>query len=297
MSSEDVRVQAQMGFGGERVSIQGITFHGVSQALGFHNAMLTMRQCRFLDNVASLDVGGAIFTSGGSVLIEDCQFFRNRILGPVFGGVGNGGALGVGGDDVTIRRCWFEENEATGRGGAVYGATWRIDLEDCVFVRNRAYNGAAVTVIGDPKLVGCTFYGNETVWSQGAAIELDWWVTRRVERCLVVGTVNGYGVGCWGAADLHCFCFWNNERGNVAGGCSDLLREGNFHSDPMLCDPPRGDFHLQEGSPCLPGEPGGHACGLIGAFGLGCMPEPTTETTWGRIKVQFRTARPARNDE
>jgi hypothetical protein len=98
-------------------------------------------------------------------------------------------------------------------------------------------------------------------------------------------------MGCWGSAGTKCFDFWENERGPVVGWCARFPEFGNFEADPEFCDPDNGNFHLQDGSPCLPGEHGGYACGLIGAFGPNCVPEPTVETTWGRIKAQFRTPR------
>ena len=290
VSPEDVRVQAQIAFGGERVLVQGISFHGVNRALDFRNATLTMRHCRFLDNVASLDAGGAIYATGGVVTIEDCEFLRNRVLGPIYGGEGNGGAIFVGGDDITIRRCWFEENEATGHGGAINNVNRWILIEDCVFIRNRAYNGAALSLWESPNLAGCTFFANETTWSQGAAIELSGNPQSKIERCIVAGTVNGYGVGCWNGTQLECFCFWNNERGPVAGYCTDVPSHGNFTADPQFCNPEFGDFHLQDGSPCLPGLHNGVSCGLVGALSTGCL-TPAIETTWGRIKAQFRSTR------
>jgi hypothetical protein len=38
----------------------------------------------------------------------------------------------------------------------------------------------------------------------------------------------------------------------------------------MFCNPDAGDLHLQEGSPCLPGQHYGVDCDLVGALGKVC---------------------------
>jgi hypothetical protein len=165
-------------------------------------------------------------------------------------------------------------------------------------VGNRAYNGAAITALLGTGLKGCTFYANETTWSDGATIEVGT-TDQTLERCIIAGTVNGYGLGAWNGATLHCFCFWGNERGATVGEwVEDRPELGNILADPRFCDPLTGNCRLLADSPCLPGEHGGYACGLIGAYGEGCTPEPIEETTWGRIKVRFwEEAKKARSAE
>lgn len=282
---EDVRARLSLGFEGcDPVLIQKLTFHDEHFPVWCgHRTKMTIQRCRFEDNGNGSFGGGAIIAIA-ELTVEDCVFLRNRTTCEHC----TGGAINAGGDKqtwaLTVRRCWFESNEAAAHGGAIQCAIGAL-LEDCVFVRNRAYNGAALTASG-PALSGCTFYENETTWSEGAAVELEYHGPVR-ERCIIVGTINGYGMGCWSAVQPNCFCFWNNERGPVAGACSMYATDGCFEADPMFCDPENGNFRLQDGSPCLPGEHGGYSCGLIGAYGANCIPEPIEETSWGRVKFQF----------
>jgi hypothetical protein len=231
--------------------------------------------------------GGAIhLESYGELTIEDCAFLRNRSTGAG----GSGGAISLNGAQATLRRCRFEENSAANRGGGVFSPMGSVRLEDCLFARNRASSGAGATLPG-PAISGCTFYGNVVTGANGGAIEAGWEVGTTIERTIIAGTADGYGVACWGTMAMECVDFWLNERGHLLGGCAALPADGNFEADPRLCQPATGDFRLMEGSPCLPGEHGGFACGLIGAFDVGCVPEPALKTTWGRIKREFRSSR------
>ncbi|MBD3235656.1 MAG: T9SS type A sorting domain-containing protein, partial [Candidatus Eisenbacteria bacterium] len=73
-------------------------------------------------------------------------------------------------------------------------------------------------------------------------------------------------------------CVYGNRDGDEICG----VGTDNFSLDPLLCDPEIGNFHIEDASPCAPGNhPNGpDACGgaLIGAQGAGCdsdVPEVT----------------------
>ncbi len=266
--------------------IRNVTFHDEHCPIVEFSGSLVVERCRFEDNTQAEDLGagGAIRQVGWNARIEDCVFLRNTAE--------VGGAFCSSGEQLEIRRCVFQENRATIEdGGGLRVFNDRGTVEDCLFLRNVAPNGAALSMVGsDPTIVGSTFYANETTTTGGAALAIGSPSDDTVRQCIVAGTVNGIGVGTWDSATLVCFCFWDNELGNGSGWIHAPEELGNFTADPRFCNPDAGDFHLFEGSPCLPGEHGGYSCGLIGALGLGCGEIPTQETTWGRIKERFRGA-------
>jgi len=279
-----LRIRIQHGSG---VLVENLTFHDEWTPLVLaYNDQTTLRRCRFENNIAGLHSAAFVAYApfDEDPVIEDCMFYRNRVLEA--GGTG-------GATDIVkghFRRCVFIENEAPENGGAIDAGN--IEVEDCLFVRNISYNGAALTARSNIVLKGCTFWENRTTWEYGAAVELS--VTYQgPQRCIVGKTINGYGVGCWSASTMNCFCFWENERGATAGGCASFPSDGNFEGDPLFCDPDNDDFTLRSDSPCLPGNHGGMECGLIGALDRGCGASPALETTWGRIKHDYRTQQPA----
>jgi hypothetical protein len=71
----------------------------------------------------------------------------------------------------------------------------------------------------------------------------------------------------------NCNVYWNNT--------SDILGTALGPADqvvsPQFCDAPQGDYRVGSTSPCLPQNSKG--CGLIGAFGEGCVTYPAIITT------------------
>jgi hypothetical protein len=295
---EDVRARVNFRFidCGEIV-IEGITFHDDVSPILVWYAAVTVRNCRFVDNVGS-DLSPAALTvsTDEDVLIEDCVFARNISIGQER----DGGAIVSTGFDVSVRRCWFEDNEASGEGGGLGGtAVHELRVEDCVFLRNRAPNGAALwgAAIGNALVEGCTFYANETTSPDGAAVYVTW-SGFGLNRCIIAGTVGGYGLGVQDGASLHCFCFWDNERGSTIGLVNMPASYGNFEADPLFCNTEGEDFQLEATSPCVPQEHGGYMCGQIGAYGAGCGLTPVVPTSWGKIKARFwEEAKKARRTE
>jgi hypothetical protein len=80
--------------------------------------------------------------------------------------------------------------------------------------------------------------------------------------------------------------------GNAGGGgdwvgCLNGLDtvNNNLSADPMFCNPSLGDFRLDARSLCT--EANAPACGLIGAWGIGCD-SPVYARSWSAIKAMYR---------
>jgi hypothetical protein len=66
---------------------------------------------------------------------------------------------------------------------------------------------------------------------------------------------------------------------------------GNISQDPKFCDISGVDFHVEDCSPCLPGNhPDGYDCGgTIGLYDSGCeCGTATSPVTWGAVKGLYR---------
>jgi hypothetical protein len=69
----------------------------------------------------------------------------------------------------------------------------------------------------------------------------------------------------------------------------------NFAADPLFCDPTGGNYSLRDDSPCAPGNhPGGEACGLVGALGIGCTLVDVDATPPDEIGVLSARPNPSR---
>lgn len=96
------------------------------------------------------------------------------------GKAANGGAMTIDGGTPFIRNCIFNDNVASGRGGAIHAKNvYRVHFEYCTFARNRANRGGAIAIDGAspnnktvsrPFVAQCAFEGNEAV--RGGAIDI-----------------------------------------------------------------------------------------------------------------------------
>ncbi len=265
----------------EGTVVKSLTFGPCGAPLGFQHGSGVVSDCEFRGCTEK-----TMYSWGCRLTIEDCVFVGNSAedLGGAFEGSAE-----------AILRCVFIENSAP-MAGAVYlpggipsGST--IWIEDCIFLRNSAEKGAALVTFGHVSVRGNTFYGNVVtgLGGDGGAFCVDtgdWYGS--IWNNIFAGTIGGVGVECYSAASFHCCDFWNNEKG-VASGVAGIYESwGDIFLDPMFCDPEQGDFGLQEGSPCLPGEHGGVSCELMGARDMGCGFSATEETSWGKIRGMFR---------
>lgn len=304
--------------GGEAESrLEGLTLTrghiGNDSGGGLHlrGVSLVMRNCHVLDNSCD-GGGGGIRADETSLMITESLLSGN--VASVGGGLGftsgtlelsdsvvrdnwgsshnsgSGGGLSAGGSSVSIVRCRIEDNNSgsvgTG-GGAVIGGG-NAFLSGNVFYHNSAGHCGAVAFTGDATvhIFANTFArngGDVALAGLGSP-------TIEFENCLISRN--------WGAA----MGFWGGWNGSVAFSCTDIQGNetdwsgpledqadinGNFSADPLFCDDPAGDLHLQWGSPCLPENSSG--CGLVGALGFGgCNSVAIRDESWARVKGRYR---------
>jgi hypothetical protein len=218
-------------------------------------------QCTFTDNQQF----GAYnyYHMGNGADFEDCVFANN-------------GTSGVCGCDVanTFTRCVFLNNGDTGRQGGFYGSYWyHPTLTNCLFFGNVANQGGGLYLGYECTLhmANCTFYGNSA--PEGSGIYLDYVSpSPDVARTIIAAGLGGAAVACplisptFGCSDIY-----GNEGGDWVGPIAGQLGlNGNISLDPLLCNPPGMDFHLQEESPCAPYSPQNPGCPLVGAYPVGC---------------------------
>ena len=128
-----------------------------------NNSSPTIRNCKFLDNIAQQH-GGAIHAYGGAPKFENCEFKNNHT------NQYDGGAMYVNGaTSTTIVNCLFNGNVAARHGGTmVLINTTTSKVWNCTFVNNQRGAGGLGGVIllsatvGSPvmNVNNCIFYNN-----------------------------------------------------------------------------------------------------------------------------------------
>jgi hypothetical protein len=265
-------------------------------------------------------IGGAIHMQSKNLTVRDCVF--RKCSNSAIRATGDYSAR-----RVRIERCRFEGNYAAGLGGAIriweYAST---SITDCVFVENTSNltGGGAISLSGAPGsegnwVRGNLFYRNHVLSPLAAGGGINWRDSGGylegntfvecdaptgacaalgpdgprdliVRRNIFAGSQGGPAIWWIRGAPGHvpesaCNIFWNNPGGNFEDyppGASDLFL------DPQFCNPEAGNFTVSASSPCLPENE--NACTeVIGAFGEGCDIVSVESTTWGRLKVLYRS--------
>jgi len=268
--------------------IEGFTLTGGSgSGLYCMNASATVRGCVFVGNTGFEGAGASC--SWCSPTFEDCVFLDNSAE--------YGAAINISHSTVVVTDCVFSGNRAEILGGAIecYVGSTAI-ITRCVFSGNSAgLLGGALHTSQDsyPRFVGCTLVGNSAPQGGGVACRLDAQAT--LENTIVAFAGAGEAVYCetGASAQLSCSDLYGNAGGDWVGCIAGQLGlNGDFSECPLFCDPENADFHLQECSPCAPGNhPQGYECGLIGAWDVACgcgMPSVMESTTWSSLKALYR---------
>jgi predicted outer membrane repeat protein/parallel beta-helix repeat protein len=258
----------------------------------------------FTQNTAA--VGGGIYYSDASPTLSGCTFFENTAVYEY--DEGEGGGIFLRAASATVSSCTFAGNVAGSAGDGLCCRACSPNLNGCSFSQHSdiavwcmdsssptvstctfAANGRGIACLYSSATVSnCTFLGNSGrgIWLYDSHVS--------VENTIIAYSPSGEAVWCMGSstATLTCCDIYGNAGGDWVGCIGDQLGvNGNISACPSLCYANGGDFRLCDGSPCAPGNhPEGYACGLIGAWPVGCScgPTVTESTTWGAIKATYR---------
>jgi len=175
----------------------------------------TVQNCTFLNNTSSGSGGGATSSRlSGCLLIE------------------NSAALGGGVSGSDLSECVLSNNIAvydpdSGRGGGADNSR----LTNCILTGGTARLGAGAVF---STLVNCTVVGNSAAEEGGG-----------VDGCFVKNSIVYYNSAPDGADNLNSFMDYSCTTEPPADGF------GNFTDEPLFVDAVNGDYHLQDGSPCI----------------------------------------------
>lgn len=250
------------------------------------NSAPTIDGCTMTGNTA--DRGGAIACrTGSNALVMECDILGNTATT-------NGGGIDAYDSSPTVRGCTIAGGNAGHHGGGIICHNSGSLIDACLVSNNSgtSYGGglscwesSAVTV------QGCTFYSNVTT-GLGSEVHSRNSATSIENSILAFGQAGGAVYSeAGGSILLSCSDIFGNAGGDWTGEIAGQLGlNGNFTVDLLFCDADGGDFTLHSDSPCAPGNhPDGAACGLIGAFDVGCGPTTAVEhSSWGEVKSMFR---------
>lgn len=229
--------------------LEGLTLTAGSGHRGMHGPELslgggllalgskpTIRNCRFIDNTATMNGGGVYCGKGADIRFENCTFSGNAAEK-------GGGLLCVDSSPVLIG-CTFERNRARYSGGGMYAATGSSPvLRDCTFkANNAAFQGGAVcTMQSAGELLDCEFDFNRA-GMKGGAIYFGFRATMKVSACAFASPTDGIE----GGREM--------ARGDVRRGACDLGEGHCIIAEEDDCLAAAGEFRGL-GSRCAKADP------------------------------------------
>ncbi len=224
-------------------------------------ATVSIRNCKFEDNVSGYDGGAIIVVKTGSALYaEGCVFINN--YAPHNGGACNA----IQNGHLSFVNCSFAENSTDTYGAALACNDGSIAVSGCLFHGNTSGNvaGAIYCFNSSGSLESNTFHGNAS--PGGATLVLQMSSGISVSQNILAKDTSGYGLQYIGSAGAHtCDLFWNNNQGSISGA---PLAPSEIESDPLFCNPGIDDFSIAYSSPA---DPANNSCGvLIGAYPASC---------------------------
>ena len=131
-----------------------------------------VRDCRFIDNVATRQYAAAIFLQGNYGKIINSTFTHNVAHTTSDQLYNDGGAIYVYGKYAIIDGCNFTDNiQSVSGGGALYCGGTSGTLKNCNFINNSAnYHGGAVSILGGGWTLFNNYFENNTAKSAGGGL-------------------------------------------------------------------------------------------------------------------------------
>ena len=204
----------------------------------------TIRHCRIMANQAPLGTGngGGLYCFNGSPLIEDCVFANNVAE--------YGGGLNFQSSAAVVVNCTVVANSAAVGGGTAGGSdTTPSDAVylNTLFARNTAsVVGGAVSILGHPSFINCTFADNDSnfiggVWfigeSVGTLFNCILWSNEDSHAGTLEEAQLGVGAGAVASVDFTILEGWSGAFGG----------QGNLGLNPAFVDPLGADSLLASG--------------------------------------------------
>ena len=196
----------------------------------------TITYCNLDHNVAKS--AGAIKVFGDDTILSNCNFTYNHVTSST------GGALDIGGANVSVYYSWFDHNEAITEGGAInwLGGHGNDSIIGSTFTNNVA-NGASrgggaiywtqgLPIASGGLIKDCIFINNTAAAKHGGAI--DWYqaLDSLIENCLFINNTASSDGGALYTGDqggnsvnltiIYCQ-FYNNTAGKYGGAIANQM--------------------------------------------------------------------------
>ncbi|NLC52054.1 MAG: hypothetical protein GX764_07125 [Firmicutes bacterium] len=219
----------------------GIFIQGEDGAVEPSDTELLIDRCCFLDNKAGRE-GGGIYLQGVPLL----KLTRTFVYGNEAGD--RGGAIYLYScAEASMQGVHFQDNKAGNYGGALQSIGSSIQLQNSLFVGNRAeqYSGGAIRSYEDSSLqiVNCTIAENSSgSIGDGIYFRCDDLKTLQIISSIVCNEIKKSNESSAEAYALYT-CLKNTD--------DDFAGEGNIFDNPQFIDPLNGNWQLNEGSPCI----------------------------------------------
>ncbi len=238
-------------------TFQGNTATGVGGALHLNGATLDVSRSVFDTNRAA-GQGGALYAqSSANIAVTDTVFQGNTTTG------NSGGAVFLSQDTLTLNRCFFLDNTAAIRGGAIYmdNSSTNVTLTNSVVAGNAAPQGGGIdTNVGTLTVINSTIADNQATTGNGGGLSKQGGPgTITVRNSILWNNLAGsLGQIAWinsGASMTISDAIMNNNGDGVFtnspyfGGAGTVSVSGYLsETDPVFVDTATDNYHLQSTS-------------------------------------------------